>query len=341
MKLILAAAVAALLAMQVQQTPPPTPTPAPEAQKQAFEQFLAGVRSEALALGIRESTLNEALKGLEPSAVIIARDRQQPEATQSLDDYVAVRLSPQRKQSAAAMAKTHAALLARIEEAYGLPPEIMVSIWGLESNFGSFTGSYPTVMALATLAYDGRRALFRTELFSALRMIDQGRATAADMKGSWAGAMGQPQFMPSSYLRHAVDFDGDGKADIWSSVPDVFASMANYLKAAGWKSGDTWGREVSVERAVMDRIERTVAMRTSGCRAIREMTVARPLAEWRKIGVTAAGGQPLPFAGPDVSLVRGQSRFFLVTDNYFALLGYNCSNSYAVSVGLLADTITQ
>jgi membrane-bound lytic murein transglycosylase B len=217
----------------------------------------------------------------------------------------------------------------------------MVSIWGLESNFGSFTGSYPTVMALATLAYDGRRPLFRTELLSALRIIDGGQATVADLKGSWAGAMGQPQFMPSSYLRHAVDFDGDGKADIWGSVPDVFASMANYLKASGWERGGSWGREVGITRAVMDRIDRTVAMRTRGCRAFREMTVARPIAEWRKIGVTAANGQPLEFAGPEASLVRGKERNFLVATNFDALLGYNCSNAYAVSVGLLADTITK
>ena len=340
MKLILGAA-AALLALHVQQQQTPPPTQTPEPPKQTFEEFLAGVRTEALAMGIRDATLKEALAGLEPSAVIIARDRQQPETTQSLDEYVAQRLSPQRRQNAAAMAKTHAPVLAKIQEAYGLPPEIMVAIWGLESNFGSFTGSYPTVMALATLAYDGRRALFRTELLSALRMIDQGRATVADMKGSWAGAMGQPQFMPSSYLRHAVDFDADGKADIWSSIPDVFASMANYLKAAGWKPGESWGREVDVSRAVMDRIDRTVAMRTGGCRAIREMTVSRPLSEWAKAGVTAVGGQPLPFTGPDASLVRGKARNFLVFANFNALLGYNCSNAYAVSVGMLADTITQ
>jgi len=216
---------------------------------------------------------------------------------------------------------------------------MMVSIWGLESNYGAFTGTYPTIASLATLAYDGRRPLFRTELFEALRIVDQGRATAADLKGSWAGAMGQPQFMPSSYLTHAVDFDGDGRADIWTSLPDVFASMANYLRNSGWQAGERWGREVRVSKAAMTRIDRSVEMRTGSCRAVREMTVARPLSAWKKLGVTLADGRPLPAADLSASLVRGEKRNFLVYGNYQALLAYNCSHSYAITVGLMADRI--
>ncbi len=209
----------------------------------------------------------------------------------------------------------------------------MVAIWGLESNFGTFTGTYPTIAALATLAYDGRRPIFRSELFSALAIVEERKVEPADLKGSWAGAMGQPQFMPSSYLRHAVDFDGDQTIDIWSSEADVFGSMANYLHAAGWREGERWGREVTVTAAVRAKIERGVPMRTSGCRATRDLTASRPVNRWTELGVTLVGGDPLPASTIPASLVRGQKRHFLVYRNYEAILGYNCSNSYAVSVG--------
>jgi membrane-bound lytic murein transglycosylase B len=321
------------------QTPVPTPVQTPAAPTQTFEEFLAGVRTEALKLGIRQATLDLALEGLEPNPVVVARDRAQPELTQSLDDYVTQRLTPTRIQTAKTMAETHAALLARIEETYGLGAPMMVSVWGLESNFGAFTGTYQTINSLATLAYDGRRTIFRDELFAALKIIDAGKATAVDLKGSWAGAMGQPQFMPSSYLTNAVDFDEDGRADIWTSLPDVFGSMANYLKNAGWRKGERWGREVLISKEVIAKIDRAVTMRTKGCRSIREMTVAQPLDEWAKLGVKLINGRDLPKGTDAASLVRGQARYFLVYRNYEAILAYNCSNAYAVSVGMLADTI--
>ena len=309
--------------------------------KVTFEQFLAGIRSEALARGISQATIDSALTGVEPVSVVVTRDRAQPEVVQSLDDYVSQRITAKRVDTGREMARTHKDLLARIEKDYGLSAPVMVAIWGVESNFGSFTGSYSTIAALATLAYDGRRQLFRDELFEAMRIVDQGRATATDLKGSWAGAMGQPQFMPSSYLTHAVDFDGDGHANIWTSLPDVFASMANYMKNSGWTSGERWGREVKVTKAVMARIDRDVAMRTAGCRAVREMTRAEPLATWKKLGVTLTDGRPIPTADVSASLVRGDKRYFLVYRNYQALLAYNCSHSYAVTVGLLADKVQE
>jgi membrane-bound lytic murein transglycosylase B len=310
------------------------------APQQSFDDFLAGVRAEALTLGISAATLDAALLDLKaPEPVVVARDRAQPEQTQSLDRYVAQRISTRTIATARKMLAEHRGVLRKVEQTYGVPASLMVAIWGLESNFGRFTGSYPTIQALATLAYDNRRPLFRRELFEALQIVDQGVITAAELKGSWAGAMGQPQFMPSSYLRHAVDFDGDDRADIWTSHADVFGSMGNYLKNAGWREGERWGREVRVTRAAMARIDRGVPMRTSGCRAIRELTAARPLAEWKKLGVTLPGGGPLPTADMDASLVRGQQRHFLVYANYLAILDYNCSNSYAVSVGALADRI--
>jgi membrane-bound lytic murein transglycosylase B len=329
------ATIAALLLLVSRGGLPPQ-DPAPQ---QSFEAFLADVRAEALTKGISAATVEAALTGLEPLAVVVTRDRAQPESTQSLDDYLKQRLTDARIATGRTLAATHRDLLARVEKAYGLSPATMVSIWGLESNFGAFTGSYPTIAALVTLAWDARRPIFRAELFEALRIVDTGRADAATLKGSWAGAMGQPQFMPSSYLAHAVDFDADGHADIWTSLPDVFASMANYLRQSGWRTGERWGREVRVTKAAMARIDREVPMRTSGCRAVREMTVARLLGDWAALGVTLAGGAKLPTASSAASLVRGRGRNFLVYRNYEALLAYNCSHSYAITVGLLADRI--
>jgi len=340
-KLFVAAAVVVVGLMPAQQTTPPpaqTPTPLPT-PTQTFEEFLAGVRADALKAGIRKETLDAALAGLEPNPVVIARDRAQPEATQSLDDYLAARLTPTRIQTAVAMRQTHAALLDQIEKTYGLPPSMMVAFWGLESNFGAFVGTYQTISSLATLAYDGRRTIFRNELIAALKIVDAGPITAADLKGSWAGAMGQPQFMPSSYLTNAIDFDADGRADIWASLPDVFASMGNYLKKSGWQAGDSWGREVKISRDVLADVEKAVPMRTTGCRALKEMTVARPMADWAALGVKDTDGSDLPKTTSPASLVRGVTRYFLVHRNYEAIIAYNCSNAYAVSVGLLADKI--
>jgi membrane-bound lytic murein transglycosylase B len=316
-----------------------------------FDDWLASLRAEALTRGISQTTLDAALTGLVPEPIIVARDRTQPEQIQSLESYLAARLTPKTIARARTSAESHHELLDKIHAAYGVPGPILVAIWGIESNFGQFTGVRPTVSALATLAYDSRRPeLFRSELFEALTILDRGLVKPADLRGSWAGAMGQPQFMPSSYLKYAVDFDGDGVADIWTSEPDVFASMANYLSRSGWSGAaadsgsrstetERWGREVMITRPVMARIDRTVPMRTAGCKALREMTEPRPASEWRALGVKLPGGRSLPASAPAASLVRGQSRHFLVYANYAAIIGYNCSNAYAVSVGLLADRI--
>lgn len=328
-------AIAALLAMSVLvrgQDPVP---------QQDFAAWLEGVRAEALARGIREEIVTQALAGVTaPETVIVARDRAQPEQVQSLDRYIQQRVTAAVQRSAREQVAGHRTTLAQVERTFGVPRAVIVAIWGLESNFGRFTGTRPIVPALATLAYDPRRsALFRSELFHALTILDQGHIALDELKGSWAGAMGQPQFMPSSYLRHAVDVDGDGKADIWTSHPDVFGSIANYLKQAGWHQGERWGREVRLSKAVMARVESSVPMRTSGCRAVREMTEARPLAEWARLGVVLSSGAALPTADMDASLVRGLNRHFLVYRNYHAFIDYNCSNSYAVAAGLLADSV--
>lgn len=304
----------------------------------SFEAFLDTVRAEALAAGISPATVDGALVGLTPEPVVVSRDRSQPEVVQTLDGYLRQRLTARTTATARQMRQRHERLLGEVESALGVPRTVMAAIWGLESNFGRFTGTYSTIRALATLAFDARRPLFRTELIAALRMIDTG-VPMDRMKGSWAGAMGQPQFMPSSFLEHAVDFDRDGSPDIWTSLPDVFASMANYLKHAGWVSGERWGREVAVSREVMAAIDARVPMRAEGCRAERAMTVPRPLAEWTTLGVTLPGGAALPVADMEASLVRGDRRHFLTYTNYAALLDYNCSHAYALAVALLADSI--
>ena len=332
MTYVLAAVVAILLAATAGPGAQRAATP-----RQTFDAFVEDLRREARTRAISDATIESALGGLTPEPVVVSRDRSQPELVQSLDSYVAKRLTTRTITKAREELTKERAFLEGIEERFGVPPALMVSIWGLESDFGRFTGSYSTIRSLATLAYDARRPIFRSELFSALEIVERGDATPADLRGSWAGAMGQPQFMPSSFLRYAVDEDGDGRPNIWTSRADVFASMANYLKDKGWKRNERWGREVSVTRSAMTRIDRHVPMRTDTCRAIREMTEARPLAEWQKLGVRLPGGRALPEAGMDASLVRGQARHFLVYRNFAALLDYNCSNSYAVTVGLLAD----
>jgi membrane-bound lytic murein transglycosylase B len=325
--LLAIAAVAGLTA----QEPPPQPS---------FDEWLAGVKAEARTKGIADATLERAFANVTPDPVILARDRMQPEQTQSLDDYVAARLSARTLTNARTKATEYRTLLRKVQTAYGIPAPVMVAIWGLESNFGQFTGSRPVVTALATLAYDSRRpALFRAELLHALTILDRGIVEPDKFLGSWAGAIGQPQFMPSSFLSHAIDFDQDGRIDIWTEPADVMGSMANYLKKAGWTEGERWGREVRVTQTVLDAIERDVPLRTTGCRARREMTEARPLAEWQRLGVRLTSGARLPRADMSASLVRGKARHFLVYRNYDAIIDYNCSNAYAISVGLLSDRV--
>ena len=315
----------------------------PAPAQPTFAEFLAGVRADAVQRGLREAIVDAALATVtEPNTVVVARDRAQPERTRSLEEYIANWITPKTLTTAAEMAAHHAPILAQAQKAFGVPASTLLSVWGLESNFGRFTGSYPTVQALATLAYDPRRSkLFRNELLEALTILDRGIISVDEMKGSWAGAMGQPQFMPSSYLKHAVDFDSDGRTDIWQSHADVFGSIGNYLKNAGWDADVRWGREVRVSRAAMDKIDRAVPMRRTGCGAIRELTVARPLSEWTVLGVRTTTGRHLPDADLTASLVRGRTRAFLVYKNYLSILDYNCSNAYAISVGLLSDRITR
>ena len=299
------------------------------AQSGSFEDWLTQLRQDAAAEGISAATLDAALDGLEPIPEVIERDRRQPESRLTFRDYNRRVLSAKRIERGRELIREHRDLLERIAADYGVQPRFIVALWGIESSYGSFTGEFPVVGALATLAYEGRRAaFFRKELLQALRILDQGDVTPAGMQGSWAGAMGQSQFMPSSYLAHAVDYDGDGRRDIWSTHADIFASIANYLANAGWNDRFTWGRQVQLP----DKLEEVAA----------GLEVVRPLPEWNALGIRRANGHELPMVALDASLLQmdnGQGPAYLVYNNFRVLMAWNRSTYFAVTVGELADLI--
>jgi membrane-bound lytic murein transglycosylase B len=312
----------------------------PGGEREDFETFLAGVRSEAVSRGISQSTIDVALSSIEPLPIVVERDRSQAEHVLSLDEYLDRRLTRRFVQTGQQEAREHRTLLRKVSAAYGVQSRFIVAIWGIESNYGRFQGVRPIIPALATLAWDGRRGtLFRGELFNALEIVDRGYIGLEQLQGSWAGAMGQTQFMPSSYLKYAQDFDGNGNRDIWRSHGDIFASIANYLKAHGWSAEHTWGREVRLPKSGALPLIEKIGLRASGCRAHREMSNPAPLARWQALGVRTRSGGALPKADLDASLYRSGNRAFLVYGNYEALLGYNCAHTYALSVAMLADRI--
>ena len=304
-----------------------------------FDKWLAELRAEAQSRGIPAALLDRALAGVEPVEQILERDRAQAEFTLDLESYLKRRLTRDTVRTAKRMHQRHRTVLRKVEEQYGVSSRMLVAVWGLESNFGKFSGVRPTIPTLVTLAYDPRRAtLFRSELFSALEIVNNGDIELERLKGSWAGALGQPQFMPSSYLKYAQDFDGDGRKDIWTSPADVFASIANYLKQHGWREGALWGREVKIP-AARESAADAIPRRAEGCRAERSMTESKPLLEWRKLGILTSTGKPLPQATVSASLLSAGRRSFLLYDNYDALLGYNCAHTYALSVALLSERL--
>jgi len=336
----LLAALLVSAASLVAQVAIPAPSPVVEEGRPDFTAFVANLKAQAIAAGVSEATAAAALDHLEPLEVVIERDRSQAEVVLTIDQYVQRRLTRGFLRTAAEKAREHRAQTAEISKKYGVPASIIIAVWGMESNFGRFTGTRPIIQALATLAWEGRRrAFFSAELINALQILEKGYIEPERMKGSWAGAMGQTQFMPSSYLAHAQDYDGDGRRDIWGTLPDVFASIANYMVAYGWKEGQTWGREVKVPPGGSTRLAAKVGFRQSGCRASRELTVPLPLAKWQALGVRTATGGALPKVDRQASLLRTGSKAYLVYPNYDTLLGYNCAHAYALAVGLLSDRL--
>jgi peptidoglycan lytic transglycosylase B len=334
--LILVVLITAFTRVALTQTNPPPAEPS-----QPFDVWLADLIHEANEKGYNETLLQDTLVGIEPLTRVIQADRSQAELSPGLDRYLSTRVTKTNITRGRALSKEHRALLSRMEKEYGVQRRFVLAIWAMESRYGRITGREPIFRALATLAWEPRRAdYFRGELFNALTMVQRKHIEAKAMTGSWAGAMGQTQFMPSSYLKYAVDFDDDGRRDIWKSVPDALASIANYLKGYGWMKGETWGREVKVSAAAREKITDEVKLRTEGCFAIRNMTERKKLSDWAKWGVVRSNGKPLPKANMDASLVTtGDKRTFLVYQNYESLLGYNCAHYYALSVAMLADRL--
>jgi membrane-bound lytic murein transglycosylase B len=297
------------------------------------------VITEARARGFSDDLIDATLSGLTPVSRVVERDTSQAEFTITFDRYFRTRVTPRIIRMGQQHAMEERTLLRRIRAAYGVPPGVVLAIWGIESHYGQFTGAYPVFQALATLAWQPRRAdFFRGELFNALAIVQGGYIDAKTMTGSWAGAMGQPQFMPSSYLEHAVDFDQDGLRDIWHSTADTLASIASYLNNHGWEAGQTWGREVKISDAARTAVA-SIPMRDAGCSAKRMMTERRPLAVWRDAGVRLKSGAVLPTSDLAASLVEVGGHSFLVYPNYEAILDYNCAHLYALSVAMLGDRL--
>jgi membrane-bound lytic murein transglycosylase B len=296
---------------------------------ESFDEWLANFRTEAIAGGISVDTLDAALKGLRPVPRIIELDRRQPEFTQGFWEYLNTRVSENRIKTGRQMLREHRDLLEKIRAKYGVQPQFLVAIWGLETNFGSYTGGFQVIDSLATLAYDERRSsFFRKELFNALAILDEGHIKPSEMSGSWAGAMGQVQFMPSSFASFAVDADGDGRKDIWNSLPDIFESAANYLNGSGWSRGYIWGREV---------------MHPAGFKAeITGLETEKTLAGWQELGIRLKDGRDLPSEDIKASIILpagDDGPALLVYENYRAILKWNNSHNYAISVCHLADRL--
>ena len=299
------------------------------AASDSFAEWLAKLRREAREKGIDTAVLDAAFAGVRPIPAVIEADRRQPEGRMTFAEYRRRVVSTDRIERGRELLALHAPLLRQVESRFGVPSEVMVALWGIELNFGERQGSYSVFAALATLAYEGRRAaFFRRELLSALQIADKGYANAAEMRGSWAGAMGQNQFMPSTYLGYAVDFDGDGHRDIWRSLPDVFASMSNYLDKSGWNASYIWGREVFAPDSI-------AASRTG-------LEHRASLATWEQRGVRLPDGAALPAADIQASLLRmdgGAGPSYLAYGNFRALMAWNRSTYFGVSVGLLSDSL--
>lgn len=306
------------------QTAPPASAAYPD-----FAAWLADLRAEALARGIGSAVFDAAFDGVAPIPRIIELDRKQPEVTQTFEEYMARRITAKLVEEGRRVYGENRELLKRVGKKFGVQPRFIVALWGVETRFGKFTGGFSVVAALATLAFDGRRsAYFRGELFDALTILEQGHISPGDMMGSWAGAMGQSQFMPSSFLRYAVDFDGDKRRDIWTTKADVFASAANYLAQSGWRDDQTWGREVSLP-AGFDM-------------ALADLKLVKRLSEWQRLGVRRADGGDLPKRDLKASLVlpgADSGPAYVIYSNYRTILKWNRSNYFAVSVGHLADLI--
>jgi peptidoglycan lytic transglycosylase B len=333
----LALIIAALAACQ---TAPQTPVPGgpiTAKQEQRFEEWVAAFRAEAATAGISAATLDRALGNLQANPRVIELDQSQPEFVKPVWDYIAQSVSDKRVADGRARLTANRATFARVTNDYGVPGTVITAFWGIESNYGSNVGSLNVFEALATLGWSNpkRDRFAREELMAALRLADSGEVAPDRMIGSWAGAVGQTQFLPSSYLRAAVDYDGNGRRDLWGSLPDIFASTANLLDGFGWRRGEIWGYEVRLP----DNFDWELA----------EVDVRKPLGEWARLGVRRADGTPLVAATDPAERQSAEAAIlapaghrgpaFVTLDNFRVILKYNNATAYALSVGLLSDRI--
>jgi len=293
-----------------------------------FAAWLRQMRDTARAEGIAADTLTRALDPAEYLPEVVERDRSQPEFTRQIWEYLDTAVSEARVSNGQTKLAAHQQAASEAQAQYGVPAEILVAIWGMESNYGSHFGNFRTIDALATLGFDGRRTAFaRRELLAALKIIDSGDIDRDRMRGSWAGAMGHTQFLPSSFRAYAVDGDGDGRRDIWGSIPDVMASTAHYLARAGWDADAPWGAEVQLppdfDYALIGRSR------------------PQPTAAWQRLGVAPARGDRLPALekGAVIAPAGSEGPAFLVGPNFNAILRYNNAISYALGVALLSERI--
>lgn len=294
-----------------------------------FQNWVQQFKQQAESQGISKTTLEQAFANVHLNEKVLELDRRQPEFTRTFWQYFQTAVTEWRIKRAERLYDTHRKLLDKVTKQYGVPGRFLVAFWGMETNFGGYTGNIPIIESLATLAYDPRRSeFFSKELMEALKILDQGNISLKDMKGSWAGAMGQCQFMPSNYMRYAVDGDGDGKKDLWNSLEDVFFSAGHFLAELGWQREENWGREVHLPKG-FDY-------------ALADGQTERSLQEWAKMGIKLANGRPLPQESMNAKLLlpsdyRGPA--FLVYANFDVIKRWNNSNNYALGVAHLADRI--
>ncbi|MBJ6988929.1 lytic murein transglycosylase [Devosia sp. MC521] len=291
--------------------------------------FVRSLWPDAQRAGVRQQIFEAAFSGYAPIPKVTELTKSQPEFTQTVQQYVDKRVTAAQAAKGSAMRQEWAQTLGRVQQTYGVQPEVVLAIWGMETNYGGYMGGNNTIHALATLTQNNYRTeFFRSELITALKILNEGHIAPKSMTGSWAGAMGHTQFMPSSFMRYAIDFNGDGRKDIWNSIPDALGSTGNYLKSFGWRPGETWGYEVRLPQNF------------DFARA-RDMNKAS-ISTWRQMGITRVSGRDFPRAGDEARLympagARGPA--FLLLPNFEVIKRYNNSDSYALAVGHLADRI--
>ena len=304
------------------------------AETDDFAIWLSNFQQKALELGITQQTLDLSFKNIEPNKRVIELDQRQPEFTITLDEYLNNTTPKFRVNKGKKLYLENKDLLAKVSEVYGVQPRFLLALWGIETSFGQYTGSFNVIRSLATLSYDQRRREYFTgELINALKIIDQGHTSPETMDGSWAGAMGQCQFMPTSFVNYAVDFDNDGKKDIWKTIPDVLASAANYLSSTGWDNSQTWGREVMVINDIDESLITTSA---------RKVETNKKLSHWSNSGVRNLDGTMLPDVDIYAYLVYPEGtdgRKFIVYENFKTILDWNRSLFFGLAVGRLSDLI--